>query len=172
MRTLLLAVRVGAALVAPPALADGPIGPSLSITGNGRLLRPAGAMVTVGNFPMAGALTPDGRFYWAVDAGHGHNDVRIVDVATRAVVQALPLPGAGWGIAIAPDGRSAYVPGTSKGQDAPEGPTKGDHGDVVHVFAVDPASGRATEGDPIALPQSGPGSAQQNSLPPVTADFP
>src|SRR4051794_35162623 len=161
MRNLLLAVTVGAALVAPPALADGPIGPSLSITGNGRHLRPAGAMVTVGDFPMAGAITPDGRFYWAVDAGHGHNDVRIVDVAGRRVVQTLPLPGAGWGIAIAPDGRHAYVPGTAKGSDTPEGPTKGDDGDVVHVFDVDPRTGLATERDPIALPQSGPGSAQR-----------
>ena len=170
---LAAAAMIGAAAPAQAAPAtDGRVGPALSITGNGRHLRPAGHMVTVGNFPMAGALTPDGRFYWAVDAGHGHNDVRIVDVATRRVIQTLPLPGAGWGIAIAPDGRRAYVPGIAKGTDIPTGPTKGDDGDVVHVFGVDPASGRATEQDPIALPQTGPGQAQQNSLPPVTADFP
>jgi YVTN family beta-propeller protein len=64
------------------------------------------------------------------------------------------------------------VPGTAKGSGTPEGPTKGDEGDVVHVFDIDPASGHATEQDPISLPQSGPGSAQRNSLPPVTADFP
>src|SRR4051794_39987617 len=136
------------------------------------MLQPAGVMVTVGDFPMAGALTPDGRFYWAVDAGHGHNDVKVVDVAQRAVVQSLPLPGAGWGIAIAPDGRTAYVPGTAKGSDMPEGPTKGDGGDVVHVFDVDPASGRATERDPIALPSTSGGSGQQNSLPPVSLGWP
>jgi hypothetical protein len=66
MRKLPLAAAVAAVLLAVPASAaaapaDGRVGPSLSITGNGRLLRPAGDMVTVGNFPMAGALTPDGR---------------------------------------------------------------------------------------------------------------
>src|SRR4051794_24634191 len=175
LRSTMLAA---ALLLAAPAAAhaapatDGRVGPALSITGNGRHLHPAGAMVTIGNFPMAGALTPDGRFYWAVDAGHGHNDVQVVDVAARRVVQTLPLPGAGWGIAISPDGRRAYVPGTSRGTDTPAGPTKGNDGDVVHVFDVDPGSGRATERDPNSLPQVGPGSAQQNSLPPVTADFP
>src|SRR3954447_26219580 len=145
MRSLLLVAGIPLALpsTALAAPADGRIGPSLSRTGNGRLLRPAGDMVTVGgvppgggaappgrDFPMAGALTPDGRFYWAIDAGHGHNDVKVVDVAQRAVVQSLPLPVAGWGIAVAPDGRTAYVPGTAKGRDMPEGPTKGDGGDV------------------------------------------
>jgi hypothetical protein len=38
-------------------------------------------------------LTPSGRFYWAVDAGRGPNAVRVVDVATGAVKQKLPLPG-------------------------------------------------------------------------------
>src|SRR4051794_25390296 len=168
----LLAAALAVALAAPSQAADGDIGPSLFLTGNGRLLRPAGDLVTVGNFPMAGALSPDGRFYWAVDAGHGHNDVQVVEVASRRVVQTLPLPGAGWGMVFAPDGRTAYVSGTAKGDGEPAGPTKGDVGDVVHVFGVDPATGAATERDPITLPQAGPGSAQHNSLPPVSADFP
>jgi hypothetical protein len=74
MRKLPLAAAVAAVLLAVPASAaaapaDGRVGPSLSITGNGRLLRPAGDMVTVGNFPMAGALTPDGRALHTAAAG-------------------------------------------------------------------------------------------------------
>ena len=152
--TLILAILVAAAAAtsAPAAVTDGEIGPALSTTGNGRALQPAGRLTTLGNFPSGGALTPDGRFYWAVDSGLGHNDVKIVDVATGAVTQSLPLPGAYGAIAFAPDGHAAYVSGEPKGDVPAEGPTKGDAGDVIHVFGIDPASGQATEQDPIALP--------------------
>src|SRR5713101_2914933 len=89
----------------------GEIGPALSITGNGRLLTPAGRMTVLGDFPTGGALSPDGRFYWAVDSGHGQDDVQVVDVATGKVVQTMPLPGAYGGITYAPDGRTVYVSG-------------------------------------------------------------
>src|SRR3954451_22907572 len=122
------------------------------LTSNGRALQPAGRLTTLGNFPSGGALTPDGRFYWAVDSGLGHNDVKIVDGATGAVTQSLLFPGAYGAIASAPDGHTAYVSGEPKGDVPAEGPTKGDGGDVIHVFGIDPASGVATEQDPIALP--------------------
>src|SRR5437016_1973035 len=89
----------------------GRIRPSLGTTGNGRDLHPAGRMTTVGDFPSGGALTPDGRFYWAVDSGHGRDDVQIVDVGDGRVVQVMPLPGAYGGIAFTPSGRTAYVSG-------------------------------------------------------------
>src|SRR4051812_50159130 len=71
-------------------------------TPNGRALHPAGRMTAVGDFPSGGALTPDGRFYWAVDSGHGRDDVQIVDVRTGAGVQVLPLPGAYGGEGLRP----------------------------------------------------------------------
>src|SRR3954468_15817849 len=94
------------------ALADtttGEIGPSLGVTANGRHLNPVGKLTQVGNFPTGSALTPDGRFLWVVDSGHGSDDVRVVDTTSSAVVQTLPLPGAYEGIAFAPDGKHAYV---------------------------------------------------------------
>jgi YVTN family beta-propeller protein len=171
-------VTIGILALVVPAAADTPpgrIGPSLSMTGNGRLLRPAGRMTTLGNFPTGSALTPDGRFVWVVDSGHGADDVKIVSLDTGAVVQTLALPGGYGGVAIARDGRSAYVSGEPK-SDAnpppPGGPTKGDAGDVVHVYSVDPASGHADERDPIALPSTSGGSGQLNSLPPVSLGWP
>src|SRR3954466_190642 len=134
------------------ALADAPpgqIGPSLGITANGRHLNPVGKLTQVGNFPTGSALTRDGRFLWVVDSGHGSNDVRVVDMAKSAVVQTLPLPGAYEGIAFSPDGKRAYVSGTRKGGSPTEGPTKGDEGDVIHVFSLDTASGTGTELNPI-----------------------
>jgi YVTN family beta-propeller protein len=130
------------------------------MTSNGRHLDPAGRLTKLGDFPTGGALSPDGRFYWAIDSGHGHDDVRVVDIASGAVSQVLPLPGAYGGIVFAPDGRHAYVGGEPRGSSTPEGPTKADGGDAVHVFAVEPASGHAVEADPITLPPTSGGTAQ------------
>jgi hypothetical protein len=107
-------------------------------------------MTTLGNFPTGGALTPDGRRYWAVDSGLGHNDVKIVDVTSGAVVQTLPLPGAYGGVAFNADGTRACVSGEPLGDVPADGKTTGDEGDVLHVFQVDPDGGRASELDPIA----------------------
>src|SRR4029079_16906846 len=94
---------------------------------------PAGRQTALGNFPTGGALSPDGRFYWAVDSGDGRNDVKVMDVASGAVVQTLPLPGGYGGAAFAPDGHTAYVSGEPNGATiAPAGPTKGDDGNVIH----------------------------------------
>src|SRR5204862_7912634 len=104
-------------------------GPARSLFVNGRKLDPVGRMTTLGAFPTGGALTPDGRFYWAVDAGRDANFVRVVDVASGAVRQTLPLPGGYVGIAFAPDGRHAYVSGEpAEGQQSPA--AKGTAGDV------------------------------------------
>src|SRR5438067_1388603 len=149
-----------AAAVALPAggAAQETPGPGSSLTVSGRKLEPAGRMTPVGAFPTGGALTPDGRFYWAVDAGRGATAVRIVDAASGAVMQALPIPGGYVGIAFAPDGRRAYVSGEPADGDFGKG-LKGAGGDVIHVFDVDPATGAATEADPIGLPNARDGAA-------------
>ncbi len=133
----------------------------MQLTANGRHLRPAGKLTSVGNFPTGGALTKDGRFFWAVDSGHGHDDVQVVDVRTNQVVQTLPLPGAYGGIAFGPDGMTAYVSGEPKGSSTPTGPTLANGGDSVHVFSVDPATGQGTELAPIQLPATTGGTAQR-----------
>lgn len=150
-----------AASQAPPV--PGEIGPQLGVTGNGRVLRPAGRMTTVGDFPTGGALSPDGRFYWTVSAGHGHDDVQIVDVASGRVTQVLALPGAYVGVAFSPDGRTAYVSGEPTGNGHPTGVTRGAGGDVIHVFAVDPATGIAEEQSPIGLPKTTGGTAESHA---------
>jgi YVTN family beta-propeller protein len=163
-----LAVAAGGVAVAR-SRDSGVIGPSLGITANGRVLHPIGRMTTVGNFPTGSALTPDGRFLWVADCGHGSNDVRVVDMASGAVVQILPLPGCYGGIAIAkePDGLHAYLGGTPRGSSPTEGPTLGDKGDVIHIFTVDPATGKGVEQTPLQLPETTGGSGRTNSLPPV-----
>src|SRR6266699_4640212 len=88
----------GVALAADNDTTNGRIGPAYGMTPGGRQLTPAGRMTVLGDFPTGGALSPDGRFYWAVDSGHGRDDVQVVDVGTGRVRQVLPLPGAYGGI--------------------------------------------------------------------------
>ena len=154
-----------AAAVAP----TGQIGPALGITANGHALHPVGRVTTVGNFPTGSALTPDGRFLWVADCGHGKDNVNVVDVASGQVVAVLPLPGCYGGIAITPDGRHAYVGGIpiNSGTPTVDGPTKGNQGDVIHVFDV-AADGRGVEREPLQLPATSGGSGRMNSLPPVS----
>src|SRR3954451_24071921 len=164
-RRLLVAAFLVAALALPAAApAQDTPSPSTGLTVAGRKLQPAGRMTPVGAFPTGGALTPDGRFYWSVDAGRGSTAVRIVDLGTGAVKQALPIPGGYVGIAFARDGRHAYVSGVPADGDFGKG-LKGAGGDVIHVFDVDPLSGDATEAAPIGLPNARDGAAAQDELP-------
>jgi DNA-binding beta-propeller fold protein YncE len=160
-RSLVAAVAAAAALAFAAGLAvaqgtsSGRIGPALRITDNGRHLTPFGHLVALGNFPTGGAVTPDGRFYWAVDTGRGIDDVRIVSVASRRVIQVLRVPGASGGVAIDPRHPLVYVSGipdsTYKENKSPPG-TPGTAGDVIHVFRYDPAGGRATFDHLIPVP--------------------
>src|SRR5437764_1559152 len=129
-RTLVAALLAAAVALPAAGFARDTPSPSTGLTVAGRQLQPAGRMTPVGAFPTGGALTPDGRFYWAVDAGRGANAVRVVDVATGAVAQTLPIPGGYVGVAFAPGGRRAYVSGES-GDDDVDPAAKGKSGDVI-----------------------------------------
>lgn len=144
----------------------GRIGPSLNTTANGRVLTPAGRQTTVGQFPAGGALTPDGRFLWAVSLGMRStpSEVVVVKVSDGTISQRLPLPGSTGNVAFSPDGTKAYVSGLSKGSTTPASTVKGVGGDVIHVFSI-ASNGTATEGDPIALPANpGGGQSMPNGL--------
>jgi DNA-binding beta-propeller fold protein YncE len=151
-----VAAVVAGALAQSSDVSSGRIGPASGIVNNGRHLQPfAQRLVTLGNFPTGGALTPDGRFYWTVDTGRGVNDVKIVSVAGGAVVQTLTLPGASGGVAIDPTRPLAYVSGVAGSTDKAEAPpagAPGATGDVIHVFRYDAASGQATFDHAIAVP--------------------
>jgi DNA-binding beta-propeller fold protein YncE len=178
-------VGFGALALAQVSGDDGRIGPANKIQPSGRQLAPAGKLTRVGNHPGGGALTPSGRFYWTLSAGRGRNDVRIVRVAPRRkcrkpkrgasaqrkrgyqrclkrarrsvgrVVQTLPMPGLSGGIAMARDGRTAYVSGIAESphedQQTPAG-TPGKEGDVIHVLRYNARTGRASRAGTVAVP--------------------
>ena len=158
------------------ATAPNAVGPTTRIQPSGRQLAPYGRLAQLGNHPGGGALTRNGRFRWALDAGRGRNAIRNVDVAPalacrkgkrgarcrkRAakrvgrVVQTIPMPGVSGGIAMASDGRTAYVSGVAdsehKDEKAPAG-TPGLEGDVIHVFTYSSKSGQAQRAGLIPVP--------------------
>ena len=103
-----------------------------ALTGQGRQLDPVGRITTLGAFPTGGAISPDGRFYWAVDAGRGENFVRIIDMATGEISPDAALPGGYVGVASTPDGSRAYVSGLPTG--APAAGRKGAAGSDPRVL--------------------------------------
>ncbi len=125
-----------------------------TMANTGRPLYTIGRTTAVGNFPTGGQLSPDGKYFWSISSGHGQNDVQIVSVATGAVTQVLPLPGAFGQVAFNPSGTVAYVSGEPQGSQT-VGTTVGNAGDVIHVFHI--AGGVATEGAPIAIPATSTG---------------
>jgi DNA-binding beta-propeller fold protein YncE len=77
----------------------------------GKWLDPEGAQIDVGNFPLAVALSPDGRHAALLLSGWREQGLQVVDRASRSVSQTLPQPAAFLGLAFAPDGRTLYASG-------------------------------------------------------------
>jgi YVTN family beta-propeller protein len=157
----LIAAGVFAAVVIAAKPPPGRIGPQNRIQPSGRLLDPVGKLTRLGNLPTGAALTRDGRFAWTLSAGRGKNDIRIVRVLSSnpkrvgQVIQKIPMPGLSGGIAMAPNGRTAYVSGTPEGgktsnQVADDVP--GQDGDVIHVFTLNRGSGKAKRAGLIEVP--------------------
>ena len=148
----------------------GRIGPKSRIQPNGRKLHPFGKLTPrLGNFPAGGAVTPNGRFLYALSAGRGRNDIRVVSLKTRKVVQILPMPGLDGGIAIAPNGRTVYVSGLQdsehKDQQTPA-TVPGREGDVIEVLHATPRTGKLAYGGTIPVPP--PSNApNEQSFPPT-----
>jgi hypothetical protein len=83
------------------------------------------------------------------------------------VVQTIPFPGLTGGVAMSPDGRTAYISGVKDSSHTGEQvdpTTPGLDGDVIHVLRYDAKTGLATRAGLIAVPPPG-------GAPPVQ-DFP
>ncbi len=166
----LIVVVLGLAGVAvATALTSGEVGPSLRLTANGRLLHPLGRQTVVGNFPTGSARrAPVVEPCGSPTAAMARTTSKSSTSSSGKVIQTLPLPGCYGGIAFAPNGARGLRRGTPKGSSPTEGPTKGDQGDVLHVFTVDPHDRSRHRARPIQLPATTGGSGRLNSLPPVS----
>jgi DNA-binding beta-propeller fold protein YncE len=110
---------------------------------SGRVLQPQGKTVAVGSFPVGGAVTPDGRFAWAISILRRTHQLRIVSVGRPAAVQTLTLAEATGGIAMDPHRQRAYLA----------------FSDGVRAYAWNRSSGRArmVANYPLPRPPGHPG---------------
>ena len=71
------------------------------------------------------------------------------------VVQTIPFPGLSGGVAMSPDGHTAYISGVANSNHAAEQAdpsVPGQEGDLIHVLHYDPKTGLATRAGVIAVP--------------------
>ncbi len=71
------------------------------------------------------------------------------------LVQTIPFPGLSGGVAMSPDGHTAYVSGVANSSHAAEQTdpgVPGSEGDVIHVLHYDPKTGAATRAGIIPVP--------------------
>ncbi|MDP4171939.1 MAG: YncE family protein, partial [Bacillota bacterium] len=108
----LVSVLFGSSVSAAYKLFAGPQGDGTSVTTNGWHLTPAGKQVNLGNFPMGGALSPDGKYMVVSNAGAGTQSMQVIDTKTKAVIQTISYesPEALYiGVAFSPDGKQMYA---------------------------------------------------------------
>jgi YVTN family beta-propeller protein len=104
----------------------------------GARLDPAGRSIPVGNMPLSGVLSPDGKHLVLALSGWRQQGIDIVSLATSAVIQHVEQPGAFVGLAWGSDGRSLYVAGGSA--------------DVVYRYTWSPNAAKpATLADSVVL---------------------
>ncbi|MFB3779141.1 MAG: beta-propeller fold lactonase family protein [Bryobacteraceae bacterium] len=112
-RAAALALLLAAAASAQPLARErvGPLADGGSLLPNGWRLRPAGKVVPLDTFPMASALSPDGRYLLVLNAGEAPPTISVLDVAAEREIGRTPVADAWLGLVFAPRGDLVYVGG-------------------------------------------------------------
>ena len=92
----------------------GPQPDGSTLLNSGWTLRPAGRQVPLDTFPMASALTPDGKYLAVLNGGYNPPSIQIMDVKTEKVISKAPVPDGWLGLAMTADGKRLYVGGGSR----------------------------------------------------------
>jgi YVTN family beta-propeller protein len=83
-------------------------------------LRPVGAQVQLGDFPVNIAVHPEGRYAAVLHCGHGPHEIIVVDLKYARVVSRTPLKEAFYGLEFSKGGARLFCSGAGE--------------EVVHVF--------------------------------------
>src|SRR5689334_22172689 len=86
----------GAALLSQPAPREqvGPLPGGGFLLNSGWKLQPVGKQIALDTFPMATALSPDGKRLLVLNGGWKPPSVSVLDTSSGAVVSATPIPDA------------------------------------------------------------------------------
>src|SRR6476661_234528 len=108
-------VCAAALLLSQPAPREqvGPLPTGGFLLNSGWRLDPVGKQVDLSTFPMASALTPDGKHLLVLNGGFRPPSVSVLDVASGAVTGQVPVTDGWLGLAISPKGDRVYVGGGS-----------------------------------------------------------
>ena len=113
-----------AALVAAAALLSsqpapreqvGPLPGGGFLLNSGWRVEPVGRQVPLDTFPMASALSPDGKYLLVLNGGYRPPSISVLDAASGKVLSSTPVPDGWLGLAIAPYEEKVYVGGGSRG---------------------------------------------------------
>jgi len=92
----------------------GPLPGGGFLLNSGWKVDPVGKQIPLDTFPMASALSPDGKYLLALNGGYRPPSISVIDTGTASVVQTLRVPDAWLGLAFNPIGDRVYVGGASK----------------------------------------------------------
>jgi len=92
----------------------GPLPNGGFLLNSGWRITPAGKQVAVDTFPMASALSRDGRYLLVLNGGYLPPSISVVDTAEVHEVSRTPVPDGWLGLAFSPKGDRVYVGGGSK----------------------------------------------------------
>ncbi len=110
-------VAVTAALVCSqpsPRETVGPIPGGGFLLNSGWRLDPAGRQIPLSTFPMASALSPDGKYLLVLNGGYRPPSISVIDTGSATVVSSAPVPDGWLGLTFNPSGDRVYVGGGSK----------------------------------------------------------
>ncbi|MFB3827633.1 MAG: bifunctional YncE family protein/alkaline phosphatase family protein [Bryobacteraceae bacterium] len=92
----------------------GPLPGGRFLLNSGWVLEPAGAQVPLDTFPMSAALSPDGRYLLALNAGYRPPSISVLETATGRELGRTPVADGWLGLAFSPKGDRVYVGGGSR----------------------------------------------------------
>lgn len=106
-----LATHPGGRLPELPDVPHGqtPVGEA-TLLPNGWQVTPVGQSIPLmGDLPLAMQITPDGKYLLVTTSGYHNQSINAISLADNKVVQGIDLQTTFYGLALSPDGSSAYV---------------------------------------------------------------
>jgi YVTN family beta-propeller protein len=91
----------------------GPLPTGGFLLNSGWKVDPVGKQIELSTFPMASAVTPDGKYLLALNGGYRPPSVTVLDAATGSVISDSKVSDAWLGLAMTPGGDRVYMGGGS-----------------------------------------------------------